>query len=535
MNAPVGPLTIQTIGPFAITGPLGEDLTPKGAKARGLLAILALTEERCRPRRFLEEKLWSGREPEQASQSLRQALTEIRRALGEYTEHFLVDRNSVGFAPEAVNVDFDAPVGVGDPGHEVLEGLKIRDPAFTAWLEDARDTYERRRTTQEARAKGLVVRLVPSADDGGPAALLSEVLSQQIGQNIAEQMRAWRQMPVRVADTLGEDADIEIDTRVVEDGKSSLAFIRMVHTGTGRVLHAQKAKVGSSALAVAGDDLMADVTVEAAERALDTMATAFPSERPEIASAALARRAVREMETFEGARLEVADRLLDSAFDIDQNGLFLAWQSLLRTIQVTEMVIPQEASQISEIEELNARALELDGDNPLVQALVSQVQVLKFADIEAANVISRRPLDASMAGAFGMVSLASANMMTGRSDAAYALTKRATEVAARSSFHHWWDTFHCISCIASHKFDEAILSGERAALRAPHFRPPLRHLLALYAHTGQQEKMETAIHKLEFLEPDFSLERFQQDDRYPVRTLRMAGLLNFPFLDRMKD
>ncbi|MEM7441170.1 MAG: hypothetical protein AAF393_16355 [Pseudomonadota bacterium] len=527
MTAPQGPLSVQTIGPFSVTGPSGEDLTPKGAKARGLLAILALSEERNRPRRFLEEKLWSGRGPEQASQSLRQSLTEIRRALGDYRDLFLVDRMTVGFAPDSLNVDADS-THIDAEGHEILEGLKIRDPAFVSWIEDVRDNFERRKMAQAAKAKGLVLRLVPSADEGGPAALLSEVLSHQIGQNVTEQMRAWRQMPVRMAETLEDEADIEIDTRVVEDGGESLAFIRMIHTASGRVLHAAKAKVNDKALTVAGDDLMADVTVEAAERALDAMATAFPSERPEIASASLARRAVREMETFEAPRLEVADRLLESAFDIDQNGLFLAWQSLLRTIQVTEMVIPQDATQIEEIMALNARALELDGDNPLVQALVSQVQVLRFADIDAAHVVAQRPLDSSVAGAFGMVSLASANMMAGDMEAAYKLTKRATEVAARSSFHHWWDTFHCISCIASDRFDEAIISGERASARAPHFRPPLRHLLALYAHTGNMEKMEDMMSRLQFLEPDFSLERFTQDERYPVRTLRKAGLLNFP-------
>ena len=527
MTPPKAQLTIQTIGPFSVTGPLGEDLTPKGAKARGLLAIVALTDDKARPRRFLEEKLWSGRGAEQASQSLRQALTEIRRALGDYKDLFLVDRLTVSFDPDAVSVDFDNLTSV-EEGHEMLEGLKIRDNAFAAWLDEVRDAYQRRKSSQEARSRGLVLRLTPSADEGGAASVLSEVLSHQIGQNIAEQMRAWRQVPVRMAEDVSDAAEIEIDTRVIEDDGQSLAFIRMIHAQTGRVLHTAKAKVGKNAISVAGDDLMADVTLEAAERALDAMATAFPSERPEIASAALARRAVREMETFEAPRLEVADRLLASAYDIDQNGLFLAWQSLLRTIQVTEMVIPQEAGQIAEIEELNAKALELDGGNPLVQALVSQVQVLQFADVDAANYVAQRPLDSSMAGAFGMVSLASANMLAGDTDMAYKLTRRATEVAARSSFHHWWDTFHCISCIASGKYEEAIVAGERASARAPHFRPPLRHLLALYAHTRQQEKMDRVLQRLRMLEPDFSLDRFTQDDRYPVRTLRMAGLLEFP-------
>ncbi len=64
-------IKIQVIGPFQAIGPDGENLTPTGAKAFALLAILALTDGKYRPRRFLEKKLWSGRAPEQAGQSLR--------------------------------------------------------------------------------------------------------------------------------------------------------------------------------------------------------------------------------------------------------------------------------------------------------------------------------------------------------------------------------------------------------------------------------------------------------------------------------
>ncbi|MEM9852383.1 MAG: hypothetical protein AAF761_10355, partial [Pseudomonadota bacterium] len=523
-----GQLSIQTIGPFAVTGPEGQDLTPKGAKARGLLAILALTDERTRPRRFLEEKLWSGRGAEQAGQSLRQALTEIRRAFGDYKDIFEVDRMQVRLAPEAVDVDFDGEIA-SDETRELLEGLKIRDDAFVDWQAEVRDAFERRKSAKAAKSKGLVLRLKPAAEGSGAAGLLSEHMSHQIGQNIAEQVRAWRQVPVKVADDLSDAAEIEIDTRVIEDQGRSLAFIRLTHAGTGRVLHTAKAAVDAATHDVAADDMLADLLVEAAERALDAMATAFPSERPEIASASLARRAVREMESFEAARLDVADRLLSSAYDIDRNGLFLAWQSLLRTIQITELVIPDDDAEREEIKALTRQALELDGDNPLVQALVNQVTVLREADMEVAHIVAQQQrMDNSLAGAFGMSTLASAEMWMGNLGRAYDLTQRASDIARRSTFHHWWDTFHCISCIASGKFDEAIAAGERARSAAPHFRPPLRHLLALYAHKNEHEKVDQIRNRLRILEPDFSMERFRTDETYPVRTLRLAGLLDFP-------
>jgi tetratricopeptide (TPR) repeat protein len=521
-------IKIQAIGPFTVIGPSGEMLTPNGAKACALLAILALTDGKSRPRRFLEEKLWSGRAPEQAGQSLRQELTQIRRALGDHADCFKVDRSTARLDADSVSVDFDSLETIADDGRELLEGLLVRDAAFEAWLVEMRNAYKKRKSVQSARKKGLVLRTKPAAVGTGAQGILGDVLANQIGQNIAEQVRAWRQVNVRMAETDQDAAEIEIDAQVAEEGGQSLAFIRLIHAGTGRVLHTQKAQVDASSMRVATEDLLADVTVEAAEKTLDALANAFPAERPELASAAMARRAVREMESFEASRLDVADKLLRGAFDIDQNGLFLAWQSLLKTIQMTELLSSDGAADLEMVESLNRKALEMDGDNPLVQALVNQVQVLMFTDLGAANAAAEQRLDPNMSGAFSMSSMASANMWEGDTETAYELTKKATTLAGRSSFHHWWDTFHCISCIASGRFDEAILFGESAARVTPNFRPPLRHLLALYAHMGDREKMWEMVSALKRLEPDFSLDKFKFDETYPVRTLRQANLLNFP-------
>ncbi len=520
-------IKIQTVGPFKVIGPNDEDLTPNGAKACALLAILALTDGKSRPRRFLEEKLWSGRAPEQAGQSLRQELTQIRRAFGDHAECFVVDRATARLDPELVSVDFDALDATFEDGRELLEGLLVRDAAFEAWLTEVRGAFTRRKSAIEARHKGLVLRTKPAAAGAGAEGILSDVLANQIGQNIAEQVRAWRHVNVRMAETDQDAAEIEIDAQVAEEDGQSLAFIRLIHAGTGRVLHTQKAQVDASSMRAATEDLLADVTVEAAEKTLDAMANVFPSERPELASAAMARRAVREMETFEASRLDVAERLLRSAFDIDQNGLFLAWQSLLKTIQMTELLSTDGAADLEMIDALNRKAIEMDGENPLVQALVNQVQVLMFTDLGAANAAASTRIDPNLSGAFSMSSMASANMWEGDTETAYELTKKATALAGRSSFHHWWDTFHCISCIASGRYDEAIKFGESAARVTPNFRPPLRHLLALYAHMGEREKMWDMVAALKRLEPDFSLDKFKFDETYPVRTLRRANLLNF--------
>src|SRR5258707_13655009 len=99
-------LRISVIGAFRVLAHDGEDLTPRGRKARALLAILALTPGRRRSRPALQDKLWSDRGPEQGAASLRQTLTEIRRALGEgYRDCLVSDLRGVGLAMDQVAVD----------------------------------------------------------------------------------------------------------------------------------------------------------------------------------------------------------------------------------------------------------------------------------------------------------------------------------------------------------------------------------------------------------------------------------------------
>ena len=52
-------LRISVLGPLRVEAGEGLCLTPKGAKNQALLALLALSPEMSRPRRWLEDKLFS--------------------------------------------------------------------------------------------------------------------------------------------------------------------------------------------------------------------------------------------------------------------------------------------------------------------------------------------------------------------------------------------------------------------------------------------------------------------------------------------
>lgn len=135
---------IRMVGLFQVVDETGRDYTPRGAKARAILAMLCRTSDHCRPRRWLESRLWSDRGQEQASGSLRQALTELRKTLGPLAGHLQSDRDCVSLQGVVTDLDRDPETTrlALASGREFLEGIDIVDPAFGDWLGEERRRVE---------------------------------------------------------------------------------------------------------------------------------------------------------------------------------------------------------------------------------------------------------------------------------------------------------------------------------------------------------------------------------------------------------
>ena len=119
------PWRVEISTDLAVRRPDGADVTPRGRKARALLAILVTGPARQIDRETLVGLLWSDRAREQGRASLRQSLVELRGAVAPLLD---ITQNTVGLTSERLDV-------VTTPGdHETLSGLNRLDPAFDRWL-----------------------------------------------------------------------------------------------------------------------------------------------------------------------------------------------------------------------------------------------------------------------------------------------------------------------------------------------------------------------------------------------------------------
>ena len=76
-------LRLGIFGAFRVTDASGNEIPIKSKKSRALLAYLALPPGKPRSREQIMALLWSDRGNQQARSSLRQALSGLRKDLGE--------------------------------------------------------------------------------------------------------------------------------------------------------------------------------------------------------------------------------------------------------------------------------------------------------------------------------------------------------------------------------------------------------------------------------------------------------------------
>lgn len=151
-------LRLDLLGGFAARDGAGREVAIGSRKAQALLAFLALSPGKPQPREKLTSLLWSDRGEAQARSSLRQALSELRRALPKTEPPLLrAERDSVWLDAAAVESDaliLERLVQGGTPDElsqaaalyqgDFLEGLDVRDAAFEEWRREARERARER-------------------------------------------------------------------------------------------------------------------------------------------------------------------------------------------------------------------------------------------------------------------------------------------------------------------------------------------------------------------------------------------------------
>src|SRR5438132_1288998 len=144
---------IALLGGLDVVSPSGQQLMLPSRKAQALLAYLAFQPGQFHLRDGLAALLWGDASDARARHSLRQALTDLRRAMTPTAPEILLERvEGVALNPAAVEVDVARFVRLADeatpPSLEaatelyrgnLLLGIRVEQPAFEEWLTAQRE------------------------------------------------------------------------------------------------------------------------------------------------------------------------------------------------------------------------------------------------------------------------------------------------------------------------------------------------------------------------------------------------------------
>jgi DNA-binding SARP family transcriptional activator len=527
---------IRLVGVFEVRDESGHNCTPRGAKARAILAMLCQTPDRRRARRWLEARLWSDRGAEQASGSLRQALMEIRKSLGAEADCLEADRDTVRLSGATTDLEQNhaAAVQALQSGREFLEGIDIIDQAFVDWLRDERARVEQslgvlrpiptRQPNEQMARLPFVLRRGTLPE--GVAAFVGKSMSDAIARLLSEfaNIDVFGSGGSAVPDGLPrEGLELHVEAAEIQDRVHILVSLTSV--SSGQTIWNQRATVplAEADLEWAGD--LPPLVFQAADAALSH----FPRLRecqdgPQRANALIAT-AVNEMFSYDAERLRQADRLLVEAGDIASSARIFAWRCLVRQIMYVERTEPDPKTLMSEIDDFARKALERSQANPLVLSLVGLARVMVDENPDAGAILARDALALSPYNAHSYAAQAGALMRLGDNLGALEAARRGTEIAARTAHVHWWEATSGLAALRSGNLVAALAHFEAAHYRAPGFRAAMRNLLFLYLAADEREKAARVYRDLMRSEPDFTLDRVLNEPLYPAVTLRQSGLL----------
>jgi len=151
----MGKLSIRLFGRLGVTDGDGGKINVAGKKPQALLAYLALNAGQPQSRDKLAALLWGERFDEQARQSLRQAISKLRKALDDDDSKALVtEGDDVVLSIDAADIDaveFERLASEGSPAAlneaagfyvgGLLEGLEVKEKGFEDWVGTERSRF----------------------------------------------------------------------------------------------------------------------------------------------------------------------------------------------------------------------------------------------------------------------------------------------------------------------------------------------------------------------------------------------------------
>lgn len=513
-------------GVFRVERADGADLTPRGAKECALLALLARSQSGERARAWLQATLWSDRAKDQAAASLRQAVLQIRRALGDEQDILTSAFRSIGLRLEAVNI-------VSDPRFEFLEGMDVRDQAFESWLTVERSAFELETAgLQAGHTPRTALHAKRAWPENGPDCIMLQAAGNLSATHWGQERALADVTRIALADMFSGPVveqefgqfgpnvwQVSLSCLPGTSGGGALR-ISLNDAATHHVFWSRNVDLPTGNVdptnAIAALALIRELCSALQDQLAASIGVGITSENANI----LAGQATKKLFSMRADEVGKADRLFAQAFDCDPRGLYLAYRALVREVQFIERLGDDNELLQEECAALARRAMELEPRNATVLSVLSITRLHLAEDVHAAFEYAARAIRSDRTNPMAWWAQGAAQVAAGDPVRAFESATVAARLAEGSPLEFWAKSQLSGAAIAMRKLGFAKSVFNNVSFNRPSFRPPLRYLLALHATDEEWDIAMDIARRLEKIEPDFSIDRMLSDDTYPSILLR---------------
>ncbi|MDD9718425.1 transcriptional regulator [Dinoroseobacter sp. PD6] len=553
---------LYVLGPLGLFSAGDRNLTPRGKKAQGLLALLALAPRGQRTRVWLRDKLWSTSDEQKSASSLRQTVFELRKDLGALADEILdINRMSIGLRLDRVWIDHATVMA--DPAQlheleitedtELLEGIDVVDEEFEDWLQMERQIwYDKAIDLLEAhprpapaarptpaQTRGLLVParstedlsetqapqtcsigFLPNIQQGCDGA--TQHLADYVLEGVARNLREFE--PVAVfdfrdpgvhSDRFTNAFETEYYTRVrTLQVRDSLTLTFFLYRSSRMALEWSQS-IQTSADEIVQNSMLLEGFIA---QNVDRMAKSMFEDR------------LRMLDNREDWPPKVGYSALNLMFKLDENALSNSESMLLRGAESEEdsPIYPALRAYLTtfklgenmgvlnrgELEDARANAEAALGQNPfnsISLACIAHVMGYVFHEHDMAGGLLEQALNLNASQPFVWDHYALHKLYSGEFEAAYRAAERGAALGAFSPISYSYDTTLAMAATMAGDHRRAIMAGQRALRKQPRFAAAMRYLLLNYAKLGREAEAQEMFTRLTAVDPDFGDPEVQKE------------------------
>lgn len=523
-------------GTFAVKNKDGICVRPAGVKSRALLAMLVLAKDMSRPRAFFRKTLWSDRAPEQAAGSLRQTISEIKKAMIECNGAFGANRNSLWLDPSKVACDLldeDLHSAAAVLQTElILEDLDIRDNAFKLWLENVRRQYSNGVSLAASipsdigRKRLSVLNVLESSNDK-----TADMLGEEIKDLIANGIANWADVDILEnafdeAAKLASESDLILVTKTTPSLQGPTLRLGLYHPEQMRRIWVSTAKPREMSVQNEETPFLHRLANQCVDQVLSNLAQNSNKSLSEDTLGVVSTiRAVRKIFDNDVLDLNRLRNDLINRYEIYGNPVLLAWAAYTITYVIGERRNADAYSLQNEAESLIRRALQEAEGNYMVTALASHIYSFVFNDYFTGYDLACRSIRLNASNPLAWTFRALANMGLGRTAESFSDAMWARSISGEGPYTSLVNGIGCAAATVSGNRDQAVLLGESSMRLHPTYSAPLRFLYAIYDKERDRENSNRIFKTIKSNEPDFSKELLKES-MYPIPILRKSGLID---------